>query len=247
MNTETAPVAEVENTATDLPETEETAQAETPETDAEASPQESEKDWREAALKRAERRINKKHAEAAQERARADLLAERLAKYETQQTAEKVEVDPRDYETRVRAEAKEIARMERVNEQCTAIADEGAKKFPGFREAIASVAQDMPLFDRGGKPTAAMEVVLEADKPAALLSWLGKNPDVVADLADLTPTQLSRRLDRIERDMAAAPKTSAAPKPLEAVASRSVPSLSYSPEMTDAQYRKWREAQRAKK
>jgi hypothetical protein len=89
-----------------------------------------------------------------------------------------------------------------------------------------------------------MEVVLESDKPEALLYHLGKNPDLAAELTDLSPTQLARKLDRIERDMASAlkPKSSNAPKPLEPV--KGVASDSeLGPNLSDAEWMRRREAQ----
>jgi hypothetical protein len=86
-----------------------------------------------------------------------------------------------------------------------------------------------------------MQVVMEAEAPAAVLHYLGTNPDLAADLADLSPTQLARRLDRIEREMADAGKASvsSAPRPLTPVKASGSATKDPS-QMTDAEYRAWR-------
>jgi chromosome segregation ATPase len=203
-----APVATAEIPATETPET----PAVETSTDAPAP----EKDERDKAIARMERRINRKHAEAAEAKAERDFLREQLQKYEAQREPEETtEVDPKQFERAVSQKAAELAESREFDRQCNEVAAKGAKKFSDFQDAVNALTAELPLFDKRG-PTAAMKVVLEADKPEALLHYLGKNLDLASELADLTPTQLSRRLDRIEREMAT-PKTSAAPKPLDPV------------------------------
>lgn len=213
MSDETQVATETENTV----EPNEVAEVVTAEATEQAEPQVSEKDERGRAIARMERRINRKHAEAAAAHERVRMLEERLQSYEKDKPAEKVEVDLAEFESAVERRAAEKAAQAEFTKQCNAVAAKGKAEFPDFSESIANVAVEMPLFDRKGGATPAMQVVLEADNPPALLNYLGKNPDVVSELADLTPTQLSRRLDRIEREIAAAPKTSSAPKPLTPV------------------------------
>ena len=86
-----------------------------------------------------------------------------------------------------------------------------------------------------------MEVVLEvADKPTELLYYLGKNPDIAADLTELSPTRLAKKLDRIERDLveSSKPVTSKAPKPLETVKSQA--SSGPRPDGSYDDFLKWR-------
>lgn len=225
---------------TEIPadQTNETPEVVTPEPAEQTEPQASDKDERDKAIARMERRINRKHAEAAAANERVRMLEERLAGFEKQQPAEKIEVDPSELEKTVIERAREIARAERFTEQCNAVAAKGRQEFPDFQDAVASVATEIPLFDRRGGPTPAMQVMLEADNPPALLHYLGKNPDVVSELADLSPTQIARRLDRIEREMSQKPKTSQAPKPLEPISAKAV---SKDPsEMTDKEFAEWR-------
>jgi len=250
MNLDDSPVSPAEETLNPAAEpTLDTPEVVTPETgDEPQQPQEqpekpSDEDEREKALKRMQRRIDRRTAELYRERAEREALAQRLAQLEQPRTEESEapqrQADPREI-------AREMVEAERIAEKCNAIAAEGSKKFADFEDALKTVAAETgPLFDRAGRPTALMQVVLESDAPAALLHHLGKNPDVAADLADLTPTQLARRLDRIERDMQAAakPKVSSAPKPLTPVKA-SGSAVKDPSQMTDAEYRAWRLAQR---
>jgi chromosome segregation ATPase len=232
-----APVAPAEIPATEItePVVETTEQTEAP----------PEKDERDKAIARMERRINRKHAEAAEAKAERDFLREQLQKFESQKDPEEPEVDPKHIAREVERRAAQLAEAREFDRQCNEVAATGATKFKDFQSAVNALASELPLFGRDGSPTPAMKVVLEAEKPAALLYHLGKNPDLASELADLTPTQLSRRLDRIEREMAT-PKTSAAPKPLDPV--KATASGSKEPkDMTDAEFAAWRRSQIAKR
>lgn len=184
------------------------------------APQEPEQDSTEKALKRMERRINKRTADYHRERAEKEQLAQELERYRAQQPSQEdgAQPEPADIQRLVREEAQRLSRVEKLNEKANAIHAQGIKKFPDFAEAIQAVNDEAPLFDKKG-PTPLMEAVFESDSPAAVLHYLGKNPDIAADLVDLTPAQLTRRLVRIEAEMheAGKTKTSSAPKPLQPV------------------------------
>lgn len=230
LETQVSPDAETQNPAPEVAETPEVA---TPEVE----PQEDTGDPHDdadKALKRLQRRIDKRTADVYRERAEKEQLARRVAELESRDE-QKPEQKPNPVisEEQIRAQAREIARIERFNEQCNAIVEKG-KKLSGFDDALVAVVSEVgPLIDQKGGPTPLMTVILESEKPHELLHWLGTNPDKAAELADLTPTQMARRIDRIERDMAAKPKTSSAPKPLTPVkpqASSGAPSDSDSTE-----------------
>ena len=204
-------------------------------------PESTEEDDNAKALKRMQRRIDRRTADLYRERAEREALATRLAQLEQRPKEEGTQApaDPMQL-------AREIAAAERFSEKCNAVWGEGAKKFPDFSEALGALTAELgPQFDRQGRPSPLIQVALEADAPAALLHYLGKNPDVAADLADLSPTQLARRLDRIERQMveAAKPKVSSAPRPLTPVKASGSAAKDPS-QMTDAEYREWRLAQK---
>ena len=169
-------------------------------------------------------------------------LRQRLEEVEKRSPApegERLEIAPQEFEKAVRTQAQELARADRINERCNAIVEKGSKQFSDFSEAVATVGTEMPLFEPNGLPTPALEVVLEADNPPALLHYLGKNPNIAAELADLSPTQLARRLDRIERDMKQPRQPSSAPKPLEPVKASASPSEP-DPVLQPAKWREWR-------
>lgn len=190
----------------------------TPEATPEVDPAEAEKLERDKSIRRMERRIDRKHAEAAEAKARVSYLEEQLRQQAPRPTEEEpAPVTRVQFEQAVAERAKELSRIGRFNDQCDAIAAKGKKEFPDFTDTISSLSADLPLFDGRGQPTAAMQIVLEADNPSALLHYLGKNPDIASELADLTPIQLARRLDRIEREMKPTRSPSSAPKPLEPV------------------------------
>lgn len=199
-------------------------QAEAEESDLEVTPQETPEEAEgDKTIKRMERRIARRTADLYQERARATQAEQRaqelealLRKQVPQETPPQEQVNPVEL-------AKAIAKIERVAEKSNSVADKGRTQFKDFDAKLEAVIVEAgPLIERTGLPTPLGEAILEAEKPHALIHWLGANPEVASELKGLTPVQLGRRLDRIERDMAEArkPKTSTAPKPLEPVTPR---------------------------
>lgn len=152
-------------------------------------------------------------ARAAEADRRAQELAQRLAQYEQPQEPQQQAADPV-------AIAKEIARIERVTEKANAIAKDGEKRFENFKDAVQTVNREAgALFDRYGRPTGFGEAVLSADDPAAVIHALHADPDLAAELADLTPIQQARRIARLEVEMSKPkePPRSNAPRPITPV------------------------------
>lgn len=174
----------------------------------EKSPEQRELERLRRQLTKRDRTQGKLHQELQQAR-------ERLAQIETAEPKEQTResVDPVVL-------AREIALVEKVTEKSNLIHKDGTKRFPDFMEAVTAVQEELgPLFDQKGRPAPVMEAVMDSEKPADLLHFLGKNPDLASELEGLTPAQLGRRIERLETRMAeqAKPKTSGAPKPLEPV------------------------------
>lgn len=150
-----------------------------------------------------------------------------------------------DVERRADEKARAMTETQRVNDRCNEIAKQGAKEFKGeFDKALAEVGSITPLFDAKGKPQPLMQAILETDEPHKVLHYLGTNPDVAEELADMSPLRAARKLGQIERDMAAKPesKPSSAPKPLQpvkAAAAGGSPDPSKDPEG----WAKWRNEQ----
>jgi hypothetical protein len=183
-----------------------------------------------------------------------EILRERLAQFEQQNRPAQPEQDeeqPRltadDIERLATERARELRQQETVRERAAAVMQSG-KKLDGFDEAVNAVAEEVPFTDRKGRPTPFIEAVLDADKPAEILHWLGKNPDEAAKFATLTPAQIGRHLAKLEDQIAreAKDKTSGAPKPLEPLRGGAKGEKEPS-SMTDAEFAAWRKAQIAKR
>lgn len=206
-----SPVAEPE-----IPATEVTAQEVTPEVAEPESNEAAERDEPAKVLKRMERRIDRLTAARYQAEARAEQAAAEAAqlraRFQQEQPQQAEQQDPV-------AIARELVQLERVNQKADGIAADGKKRFgeDSFGRSVATVAAEVgQLFERTGKPTPLGEAILSSDDPAALIHHLGSNPDIAADLADLTPIQQARKLARIELDMSKPRETkqSQAPKPI---------------------------------
>ncbi|MNU46286.1 hypothetical protein D3C71_351450 [compost metagenome] len=148
-------------------------------------------------------------------------------KYETQAELQQLRQRPAEpqgeapqlTEQEVNRRAQKIAETKAFNDRCNEIDRIGRKEFPDFAEKFIELSAEIPTIDKNGA-TPFLEAILDSDNPAALIHHLGSNPDLAAELADLTPRQQVRRLALIERDMGAKeapPKTSNAPKPIQPV------------------------------
>ncbi len=248
MNTElqqdVAPVAETQNTATAPAEK---VVAEPNPTDG-ADPSGAKPVDKTAEQKLADseaarqRRITKLERTNARLYQEAEGYRQKVQDFERNQPARErqaVEVDPQEVQQLIQTRAREIASDERLTERCNAIATKGAKEFPDWGDALASISSELPLFDRNNKPTPALEALMDADSPHALMRHLGKNPDLASELSELSPIQLAKRLDRIEREMKPERQVSNAPKPLETVKSASAAAMP-DPTANPAAWRAWR-------
>jgi hypothetical protein len=126
--------------------------------------------------------------------------------------------------------AEQIATVKEQTAKSLKLTSDGQQRFGAeFTSSVANVIAEVgPLMvpvapgSQFGKLTPIGEVFMEADDPAALLDHLGKNPDLASELYGLTPTQIARRIARIETELAKPkePKQSAAPKALTPVKSQ---------------------------
>lgn len=148
----------------------------------------------------------------------------------------------------LRAQARELVALERLNAKCDEVAARGEKAFSDFAEKVKELNAEVPIMDGRGVPSPFMEAILDADDPARLIHHLGSNPDVAAELADLSPRQQVRRLALIEKGLDAAPerKSSTAPTPLTPVKPGASSSAPDPAKDVDA-YIAWRRKQRAGK
>lgn len=92
-----------------------------------------------------------------------------------------------------------------------------AKEIDGFNDLAAEVAQEIPFLDRSGKPTPFIEDILDRDPATAakLIEHIAHDPELLADLAEMTERQRTRKLALLETEIAKKPaKRSNAPQPL---------------------------------
>lgn len=199
----------------------------------------SEKTAEQKELERLRRQVTKSHRTQGRMHQETVELRERLAQLEQKQAGmtdgetQKSEVDPVKL-------AREIATIERVTEKANAVAKDGNKRFPDFKDALDTLREEAgDLFDKRGLPTPVGEAILEADDPAALIHYLGIHDELAAELEGLSPAALGRRIGRIEAQMAAEPKAKPLSKaaepiaPLRGTANAAVKSLE---QMSQAEY-----------
>lgn len=248
MNTEANAAPDVAaDTATSEQVANEVPEVAAPESSTEEQGQQTEKpeaDDSDKSLKRLQRRVDRVTAARYQAEARAQQLEEQLARFQqqAQPEGEAQQVDP--YEL-----AKQIATAERIAEKSNAVHREGVKAYgEAFMQSVHVVQDEAgPLFDKRGLATPLGEAILDADKPADLLAYIGKNPDIAESLQGLSAAQLGRRIASIEAQMVKPePRPSKAPPPLEPVKASGKVQKSPS-EMTDAEFAAYRKAQIAKR
>lgn len=197
-----------EQTANETPEVAE------PENDEQTTPDDAEDPAK--VVKRMNRRIDRLTAARYQAEARAEQAAAEVEQWRARFSQEQPQ--EREPQQDPVALAKEIAHVDRVTEKANGIAKDGEKRFGAeFKASVAAVNAEVgALFDRRGKATPVGEAILSADDPAALLHHIGTNPDLAADLAEMSPIQQARNLARIEFEMAKPRevKQTQAPKPI---------------------------------
>ena len=147
------------------------------------------------------------------------LRAQLAQRQPAPQQGEPVQETPADIRQVVEREAmtlaERIAEKREFNTKCNSVAEAGKKEFKDFSSALDTLIEEAgPLVTQNGDPTALGEQILEFEAPAALIRYLGKNPEIAAELDGLTPGRMARKLALIESQMTAKPKTSSAPKPL---------------------------------
>jgi len=172
-------------------------------------------------------------------------LREELARHASQpkdgtatQEGERPRAEPRvDTEAEIHRRAAEIAAANEATRRANEILESGRKKFgETFVEAARTVMEEAgPLYRQNGLPTALGEAISEADGPAALLHYLGQNPDDAAELRGLSAAALGRRIAKLETQIAAEPKPQSAPthKP---VAGSGTPKSKSPSEMSDDEW-----------
>lgn len=148
-----------------------------------------------------------------------------------------------EVETRAEARAREIAELKEIQSRCNAVFDKGVKNNKDFAKAVQAVAEEIGTpFDAKGRPTPTMAAILDADEPEKLIQHLADNPEIAAELADLSPSKQIRRIVQIEKEMGeeSKPKPSNAPKPATPVNAGATTASKDPATMTDKEFAEYR-------
>jgi len=243
-------VSTAPETLNPAPELAATPEVATPESEATEQPKEP--DQADKALKGLHRRIDRLTAARYQEQARAEQAAreaeqlrQRLAQYET--APEREELTPDKVLPIARHMAEQLKEQDKVRESVSTVLTRG-KTLEGFDSACNTVNEVLPFYTNNGAPTTFLRAVLEGETPERVLHYLGTNPDVVEELAGLSPTQVARRLDRIEQKLSApaAPQETQAPKPIAPLKGSATGTKDPS-QMSDREFAEWRKRQIAQR
>lgn len=154
------------------------------------------------------------------------------------------QVDQGDIEQRVLAAAQRIAKQERAAERFrNHVLAEGLKSDPQFAQKL----QDLAAVGDWDEDT--MEMVLDADKPAALFAHLASNLDEAAEILALPLAQRARAIARLEvrLEQQSKPAASSAPKPLSPVKGTASTGDDLHDELPMSEWMKRREAELAAK
>lgn len=130
----------------------------------------------------------------------------------------------------------------------------GRKAFPKeFDTMLRTVAEEVGGFyeddSQGGRPMPIARAIFEeTDKPHEVIRYLAENPDVAAELGELSARSQIRRLAKIEHEMGQAtkPKPSNAPKPVDAPKGSAAGSDEPDPKNAEA-WIAWRNSKLAKR
>lgn len=194
----------------------------------------TEQDDSDKSLKRMQRRVDRVTAARYHAEAEARQLREQLAQYQQQTQADEPQKAPQVDPYKL---AEEIATAKQITDRSNSTFSEGVKAYgEAFKSSVSAVINEAgPLINERGLPTALGEAVLDSDKPADLLHYLGQNPDIAESLQGLSAARLGRRIEAIERDMKTA-KVSKSPAPLQPVTPKGAPVAKAETSMTDAEW-----------
>jgi hypothetical protein len=203
-------------------------------------------------VERLRRALTKRDRTQGQMHQEREQLRAELEQYRQRQPAPQADpapqqVDRQAVEREALSLAEKIAEQRAFASKCNSVADAGKKSFPDFTDALNTLIEEAgPLVLPTGNSSPLGEQILDSDDPAKLIHYLGKHPEIAAELDGLSSGRIARKLALIESQMGTKTKTSAAPKPLEPVSGKASAPSGYHKDMTDAQYRKWREGSKDK-
>ncbi len=194
------------------------------------------------AAKALQRRIDRLTREKYQLKAENDQLRTPKQQAEDEQD----NLTEKDVETRAELRAREIAELKEIQDRCNKVFDKGVKNNKEFAKAVQAVADEIGVpFDSKGRPTPTMAAILDADEPEKMIQHLADNPELAAELADLSPSKQIRRIVQIEKEMNedTKPRQSNAPKPATPVNSGATTAAKDPSTMTDKEFAEFRRSE----
>lgn len=233
----------VESQEVTTPETREETQAETPKQE---TAEQQEKSHEQREIERLRRALTKRDRTQGKLYQENEQLRRMVPQQQPEYEGQPAQVDPV-------ALAEQIANLKleirEVSNKSNKVAEEGKKRFPDFMNSVARVQEEVgPLFDQHGRASPVADALLDCEDPAGVFDYLGKHPEIAAELAELRPAQIGLRLGRIERKLSAPAevKETAAPKPLPAL--KGVATGTKDPsQMSDREFAEWRKRQIAQR
>jgi hypothetical protein len=173
-------------------------------------------------IRKLQRRIDSRTRGLGERDAEIAHLRRQLEQRESQRSDETPQGDgakplsEADVETRARQLADDRVYRDSISNRTQSML-KAAKEIDGFSDLAADVASEIPFLDRSGKPTPFIEDILDREPATAakLIEHIARDPELLADLAEMTERQRTRRLALLETEIAKKPATrSKAPTPL---------------------------------
>ena len=129
---------------------------------------------------------------------------------------------------------------------------ERQKSFANRVDSILKDAEALGDFDRDDFAEISItpdmaDAIVESDVAAKLVKYFHDDPDEAERISSLSPARQAAEIGKIEDRLSEAkprPVKSSAPEPIKPVAGSGKSSTGYRPDMSMAEYAKWRKAQR---
>lgn len=138
--------------------------------------------------------------------------------------------------------AAEMTQVQRFNEQCNAVYEQGTKEFPDFKDVLQVYA------DLGGLNPVFVQAAIETGAAHAVLYHLAKDPDRASEILSLQPLKMAVEVAKLAGKLTTkvpAP-VSNAPEPIKPVKGAAVADKNPE-EMTTQEWMEWREKDLSKR
>jgi hypothetical protein len=186
-----------------------------------------------------QRRIDRAIAQRAEARAQAEIalrqVEELKAKLNELQPAEPQESQQRQDDPH--EIARRLVQEQSFNVKSNEVFEQGSKAFKDFDSKLEQLRT---LALEPAERRQFLETVLDCEKPAEVLYYLGAHPDEAADLVSMSERQQVRALAKLEMQLANAPKMSSAPAPIKPIGNRGGAPNGDPSNMSQKEYEAWR-------